>query len=48
MSAAEIHCELCMAYGQNVMNEQWQYCRMFKDEWGKQMFMMNSEVISHL
>jgi hypothetical protein len=33
MGAAEIHCELCVVYGQNVMSEgsvrQW--CRMFKD-----------------
>jgi hypothetical protein len=33
MKAAEIHRELCMVYGQNVMSEgnirQW--CRMFKD-----------------
>jgi hypothetical protein len=33
MSAAEIHCELCVAYGHDVIREgnvrQW--CRMFKD-----------------
>jgi hypothetical protein len=33
MSAAEIHCELCAVYVQNIMTEgnvrQW--CRMFKD-----------------
>jgi transposase len=33
MSAAEIHCELCAAYGQNVMSEETvrQWCRMFED-----------------
>jgi hypothetical protein len=33
MSAAEIHCELCAAYGQNVLSEETvrQWCRMFKD-----------------
>jgi transposase len=33
MSAAEIHQELCMVYGQNVMSEGTvrQWCRMFKD-----------------
>jgi hypothetical protein len=32
MSAAEVHCELCMAYGQNVITERTvrQWCRMFK------------------
>jgi hypothetical protein len=32
-SDAEIRCELCAAYGQNVMNEGTvrQWCRMFKD-----------------
>jgi hypothetical protein len=33
VNAAEIHCELCAVYGQNLMSEgpvrQW--CRMFKD-----------------
>jgi hypothetical protein len=33
MTAAEIHCELCTVYGQNLMSggtvRQW--CRMFKD-----------------
>jgi transposase len=34
MSAAEIHCELCAVYGQNVMSEGTvrQWCRMFKHE----------------
>jgi hypothetical protein len=34
MSAAEIHHELCVVYGQNVMSEGTvrQWCRMFKDE----------------
>jgi hypothetical protein len=33
MSAVKIHCELCMIYGQNVMNEGTvtQWCRMLKD-----------------
>jgi hypothetical protein len=33
MSAAEIHCELCAVYGQNVMSEGTvrQWCRMIKD-----------------
>jgi hypothetical protein len=33
MSGVEIHDELCMVYGQNVMNEGTvrQWCRMFKD-----------------
>jgi hypothetical protein len=33
MSAAEIHHELCVFYGQNVMSEGTvrQWCRMFKD-----------------
>jgi hypothetical protein len=33
MSIAEIHCELCVVYGQNVMSEGTvrQWCRMFKD-----------------
>jgi hypothetical protein len=33
MSAAEIHCELCAVYGQNVMTEGTirQWCRMLKD-----------------
>jgi transposase len=33
MSAAEIHCEFCAVYGQNVMSEGTvrQWCRMFKD-----------------
>jgi transposase len=32
MSAAEIHCELCTVYGQNVMSEGTgrQWCRMFE------------------
>jgi hypothetical protein len=32
MSVAEIHCELCMAYGKNIMSEGTvrQWCRMFK------------------
>jgi hypothetical protein len=32
-SAAEIHCELCAAYGQNVMSEETvrQWCRTFED-----------------
>jgi hypothetical protein len=33
VSAEEIHCELCVVYGQNVSEgtvRQW--CRMFKDE----------------
>jgi hypothetical protein len=34
MSAAEIHCELCAVYGQNVMSEGTvkQWCRTFEDE----------------
>jgi hypothetical protein len=45
MSAVEIHCELCAAYGQNVNGEGTvaQWCRMFRD--GEQMFIMNSEVV---
>jgi hypothetical protein len=33
MRAEKIHCELCTAYGQNVMSETTvrQWCRMFKD-----------------
>jgi hypothetical protein len=33
MSAAEIHCELCAVYGQNVVNEGTirQWYRMFRD-----------------
>jgi hypothetical protein len=33
MSAAEIHCELCMFYGQNIMSEGTvqQSCGMFRD-----------------
>jgi hypothetical protein len=33
MSAAEIHNELCVFYGQNVMSEGMvrEWCRMFKD-----------------
>jgi hypothetical protein len=33
ISAAEIHCELCTVYCQNVMSEGTvrQWCRMFKD-----------------
>jgi hypothetical protein len=33
MNAAEIHHELCIVYGQNVMTEgtRRQWCRMFKD-----------------
>jgi hypothetical protein len=33
MSAVEIHCELCMVYGQDVMSEGTvrQWCGMFKD-----------------
>jgi hypothetical protein len=32
MSAAEIHCEFCAVYGQNVMHEGslGQWCRIFK------------------
>jgi hypothetical protein len=30
VSAAEIHCELCVVYGQIVMSVR-QWCRMFKD-----------------
>jgi transposase len=35
MSTVEIHCELCMVYGQNIMSEETvrQWCRMFKDGW---------------
>jgi hypothetical protein len=35
MSASEIHCELCVVYGQNVMSEGTvrQWCIMFKDGW---------------
>jgi transposase len=34
MSGAEIHLELCAAYGQNAVSEGTanQWCRMFKDE----------------
>jgi hypothetical protein len=52
MSAAEIHCELCMAVcSQNVMSEGiiGQWCGMFRDgqinEW---KFMMKGEVVGHL
>jgi hypothetical protein len=33
MIAAEIHCELCMVYSQNVISEETvrQWCRMFID-----------------
>jgi hypothetical protein len=33
VNAAEIHCELCAVYGQNIMSEGTvrQLCRMFKD-----------------
>jgi hypothetical protein len=33
MSAVEIHRELCVVYGQNVMSEETvrQWCRIFKD-----------------
>jgi hypothetical protein len=35
VSSAEIHCELCAVYDQNVMSEGTvrQWCRMFKDGW---------------
>jgi hypothetical protein len=33
MNTAEIHCELCVVYGQNIMSEGTvrQWCRMFRD-----------------
>jgi hypothetical protein len=33
ISAAEIHCELCVVYDQNVMSKETlrQWCSMFKD-----------------
>jgi hypothetical protein len=35
VSAAEIHCEVWVIYGQNVMSERTirQWCEMFKDGW---------------
>jgi hypothetical protein len=35
MSSAEMHHELCVVYGQNVMSEGTvrEWCRMFKDGW---------------
>jgi hypothetical protein len=33
MNAADMHCELCMVYSQNIMSERTerQWCRMFED-----------------
>jgi hypothetical protein len=47
-SAAEIHCELCMVYGQNIMSEgtERQWYRMFKD--GRTHVHDESEVVGHL
>jgi hypothetical protein len=44
MSAAEIHCEICTVYSQNVMSEGTvrQWCSSKK---GKQMLMMKGEVV---
>jgi hypothetical protein len=41
MSAAELHRELCVVYGQNVMSE-----GTLRQSGG--MFMMKSEVVGHL
>jgi hypothetical protein len=51
LSVVEIHCELCVAYGQYIMSEATirQWCRMFKNgRTNEQMFMMKSEVFSCL
>jgi hypothetical protein len=50
MSAAEIHCELCVAvYSQNVMSEETKTIVYNVERWvGEQMFMMKTKVFSHL
>jgi hypothetical protein len=48
MSAAEIHCEICVVYGQNVISKELKHNGVECSKMCEQMFMMKSKVISHL